>query len=380
MQSQTSGRPPIQIGWVVLEGDGSRTRERVEEVAGLLRAGMEEQLPEFAWQSAVVERRLARQGAQIDPLDLLELGVQEKIGHHWDFALVVTASDLLARERPFTYGVPSSALETAVLSSARCEDGETGTTRVLQLARFLFASLLGLPAGQDGAMRPPEIGQNTELVPFSQAQVTAMRERLADVGDERLEERHDGRGGRFFKLKTLAADPRGILRDVIGYTPWKQPFHLDKLTAAALLSSLLMFLGAEVWELGVGIDPVTLAAGTFGTVIAATWFLFSGQHLSELARDAGPSEQIARTELVLWICLFTGMVTLWLLLGAAAFTLATLLPRDVVEGWTGATLDPAARLSFAAFVSTLGTLAGALGGNLEAEDTFKAQFFFDEEV
>lgn len=56
------------------------------------------------------------------------------------------------------------------------------------------------------------------------------------------------------------------------------------------------------------------------------------------------------------------MLALWLLLRVCCFALASVLPREVINGWVGEGLDLEARMRFAAFVSTLGTLAGALGG------------------
>lgn len=373
-------RPTIQIGWVVLEGDGLENSNRLELAASELTNDLQNNLPDFSWEHELIKRRIAREQHQIDPLDLLKLGVQEKIERHWDFALVITKADLVARERPFIFGVPSSALETAVLSAARCEADSPGTIHLVQLARFLFASMLGLNPHREGAMRPPEQGRASELLSFSGEQLLAMRERLRDVGDERLEERKPNWNGAVFRLTTLVADLRGIARDVIGYRPWWQPFRLGRLTAAAFLSTLLSFLGAEVWELGVGISTAALVAGTAAAVLVATWFLYRGQNLSEVTRHGGMSEQVARTELILWSCLFLGMVTLWVLLCGSAYLIATVLPREVLERWISGSLDSEARLKFAAFVSTLGTLAGALGGNLEEEDAFKAQFFFDEEV
>lgn len=98
-----------------------------------------------------------------------------------------------------------------------------------------------------------------------------LRVRLHDIGDERLEERGRRWNRAHFVLVTLWADKRGIFSDVIGYKPWWQPFKLGRLTAAAFVTSLLSFLGAEVWELGVGMDGRLLAVGGVVSVLSATW-------------------------------------------------------------------------------------------------------------
>jgi len=377
-EADRQGRPRIELGWVAVGGDGhvSRVRRAAERVEERL-AG---QFPDFDWRSQVVERPLARRRGEVDPLDLLESGVQEKVEQGWDFALVVSDSELRARERPFTFGAPSSALETAVMSSVRCGASEDPESALAALALFLFGSLLGLEPNEEGAMRPPSAAREPELADFIGVQAGSIRERLADVGDERLEER-GGRWNRLgFRLRTIAADPHGILRDLWGYRPWKQPFRLGRLSAAAVVSTLLAFLGAEVWELGVAAGTGLLVGGAFGSVAVTSWFLYRGQNLSSSTRDAGLSEQVARSEVVLGACLLVGIGSLWLLLFLGSYALASVLPAGVIGGWLDERLEWVDRVRFAAFVSSLGTLAGGLGGNLEDEDAFKAEFFFDEEV
>lgn len=370
--------PRIQLGWVAM--DTERRADAGSAVADQLRDRLAAQLPEFDWRLERVERPLGRRYAPVDPLELLERGVQEKIGHHWDFALVVTGAELVARERPFIYGVPSSALETAVVSRSRLAGEEDPERRMLVLTQFLFGSLLGLEAREEGAMRRPRAGRTDDCEPFSPIELEQLRSRLRDVGDARLEEQGRRWNRWTFRWRTLSADPRGILRDIVGYRPWRQPFRLGKLTAAAFVSMLLLFLGAEAWELGEASGPAQLASGALLSVGITAWFLYRGQNLSDLTRGVGLSEQVVRSRIVLWWCLLLGVASLWLFLFLSSFALASVLPRGEIESWLGSELDAAARLRFAAFLSSLGTLAGGLGGNLEDENHFKARFFFDEEV
>ena len=90
-------------------------------------------------------------------------------------------------------------------------------------------------------------------------------------------------------------------------------------------------------------------------------------------------EQLERSRLVIVACLAIGMASLWTVLFLVSWLIATLLPREVVEGWLSVTLTAGHLARFAAFAATLGVAAGALGGNLEDENALKARFFFDEE-
>ena len=122
------------------------------------------------------------------------------------------------------------------------------------------------------------------------------------------------------------------------------------------------------------------AGAAIASVLCSALFLYRGQNLTELTRRRVLNEQLARSHVVLLLCLVIGMTALWVLLCVASTAIALLLPWAVIERWLDADFGLAAALRFSTFTATLGTLAGALGGNLEDEDDFKAQFLFDEEA
>ncbi len=74
-----------------------------------------------------------------------------------------------------------------------------------------------------------------------------------------------------------------------------------------------------------------------------------------------------------------GICTLWLLLALAACGLVASFPAEVPARWLGDGLDIAETLRYAAFLATVGVLAGALGGSLETEGKFKAMLYFDDD-
>lgn len=375
-------KPLIQIGWVVTAPLSSAPEvELTRDAAQLLETHLADQFEGFNWSHEVIVQRIVIDDGKADPLDLLKIGVAEKIERRWDFALVVSAQHLMARSRPYTLGIPSSALETAVLSTAPWSQGKPSPEPVAAMAQFLLGHLLGLETREPGAMaHPSDTSPPMQLARFSKEERSLILPRLEGVGDERLEERPRHRFNGFgFALRTFLAEPRGILRDVAGYHPWIQPFRIPKITAASLVSLLLLFLGAESWELGTGMARGYLVVGALVAVLGSAGFLYLGQNLSQISKTSVRSEQLTRSRLVLFFCQFLAMLSLWILLFAASFGISSILPRDVVEGWLSESLNAAARASFSAFAATLATLAGALGGNMESEEEFKAEFFFDEE-
>jgi hypothetical protein len=326
----------------------------------------------------VAERRYPPYGA-LEPLPLLELGVHEKLSRRWDFALVLVSNDLRPRTRIFTIGVPSSALETIVLSSARLGDPADIPERLAALALHLLGHVWGLEH-EEGLMTPPEDCGTLRVAPFPAQQQDAVAARLAEVADARLEEQSQRWNRLTFYWHSFWADPRSIVTDTWGYAPWRLPFRMGRLTAAAAISILLLLLGAEAWEIGVNLSAPHLVIGAAIAIFSATIFLFWGQNLGEISRDVGWREQLIRTRIVVFGTVLVGTVSLWIVLFVLSYLAALSVPSVVPARWLDVPLDSAALARHAAFMASLGVLAGAFGGNLEDEDAIKAELFFDEET
>ena len=377
----TTARARLVVGWVL----GADVRDTAVLAAyDAARARVLEllsrQLPAFEWEMPWVERRLNPPRGALDPLPLLELGAEEKLHRHWDYAVVLVPNELRPRRRVATVGVPSSALETAVASSARLGAGEALTERLAGLVLHLLGHLFGLEHETSGPMRPFEEPEEVVVEPFPPAQLEAIRRQLEESTDPRLEEQRRRWGRVAFYWRAFWADPRGIVRDILGSRPWRMPLALGRLTAAAAVSLVYLLLAAEPWEIGANLDPRWLVAGPAASVLLATAFVFWGQNLGQVGREHGWREQLARTHLVLFGTLLLGLASLWLVLFGVSWAMAAVFPRAVFARWAGT--DPAhLRLAaYAAFMATLGVIAASLGGNLEEEDEIKAELLFDEET
>jgi len=379
-------KPILKIGWITSSTTQPPSGQVVRVAADRLQAHLASQFPQFNWQSEFASCPIggatgAAGEIYADPLDLLEAGVSEKIHRRWDFAFVVTEREFVARTRSSTVGVPSSALETAVLSTSRWDGFDQPEDYLAAAANILFWHLLGLDPQMPDELRIPDKAlKNPALTSFRESERNIAEQRLEESADQRLEERTQ-RWNRFcFSVQTFLAEPRAILNDVIGYRPWAQPFRIPALTAAALVSAIFLFLGAESWELGIGFHLYVTILTAILAIGGAAMFLYQGQNMARLTRRVVLSEQLTRSRIVLFSCLIVGMLSLWLLLFGVTLATGYVLPGDVIEGWIDAPLNFQARAQFAAFASSLGTLAGALGGNMENENEFKTRFFFDEEI
>ncbi len=155
------------------------------------------------WEMPAVNRRQFPPRGALNPLPLLELGVEEKIDQGWDYALVVVPNGLDPSERTGTDEIPSS-VEAGVASTEALASGSNLAEPLAARALRLLGHLWGLPMRDEG----PMARDTAELRGFSEADREAVRQRLREVWDERLEER-DGEAGRKFGAyaRAFLADP-----------------------------------------------------------------------------------------------------------------------------------------------------------------------------
>ena len=370
--------PLVQVGWLFAADERDPAFVTAcTEARDRLASHLSSEFPEFRWEMPAVNRRHFPPRGALNPLPLLELGVETKIDHGWDYALVVVPNGLNPSERTGTDEIPSSALEVGVASTEALASGSDFAESLAARALRLLGHLWGLPRRDEG----PMACEVMKLQGFSEADRNAVRKRLGEVSDERLEERDTEAGRKFGAYaRAFLADPRGIVTDVLGYSPWWLPLRMGRLTAAAVVSIVVFLLGAESWELGVNIEEWPLGFAATLSIFSATVFLFAGQNLVGLSAGGTRArrEQFLRMRIVLFATLLLGMCALWLLLAVGAFAIVLALPSEVPARWLGSSLQPADTVRYAAFLATLGVLAGALGGSLEAEEKFKAMLYFDD--
>ncbi len=374
-------KPVVSVGWIFLSdvsdaGLLEKFTEAVEKVRSLVKTDF----PGFRWEMPFSKRRRYAPHGALDPLELLEVGLLEKTKNGWDYVIVLVSNELQPRYRISTIGVPSSALEVAVLSSSELNENDGLDEKIAALALHLLGHLWGLSHSEEGPMVPPENYKILSLSSFPDYQKEVIEQRLSEASDARLEEQRKKWGGVSFYWSTFWTDPKSILKDVLDYSPWRLPLKMAKMTAATAVSMIFILMGAESWELGVHFSPWLLFFGTVLAVVGATIFIFAGQNLGQLSREIGYKEQLARTRIVVFTTLLYGMFFLWLLFMIFVIVVGLVFPRDILNGWLGSQLTFRELLRFASFSGILGLLAGAVGGNLEEEDEIKADLFYDEET
>ena len=370
-------RPEVVVGWVLgadlrdpeLLAAYELARERVREL-------LEGSFPEFDWKSPYAERRVHLPRGGLDPVGLLEMGVDEKLHHRWDFAIVIVPNELVPRHRPYALGVASRALEVAVLSTSRLSAGERLVEEIAALALHFLGHLFGLEHADEGPMRPVLDPRELAPAPYRPAEVARVRDYLRRVVVTRLEEEGERWNAVSFYLQTFLQDPGSVLRQVFEHAPWRLPLYLGRFTAAAAVSTVYLVISSDAWELAASLPRPGVMGFTLLALFFSTFFLFHGQDLGRLGHERTWREQLARTRIVLFLTLGLGMLSLWALVFGLTLLAGVALPQGLLLKWAG---RPAV-LDFAGFAAALGVVAAAMGGNLEEESEIKAELFIDEET
>ena len=395
--------PEVVVGWVQAGPLDETQREAFTQARALVREALRRELPGFAWSFPFLRRRdLATGGAEAEPVDLLDAGVTERRVAGWDFALVVTASDLRPRYRPFALATPAQALDAAALSLARLDPGVRDATlsdeertarmahRLAALALHAFGHLNGLDhePREDAVMHAPRSPADLDLssLSFTEPNRAEMEAEVADVADPRVEEEtaFERLGDVAFAVKALLLNWSDVADTVLQIRPWRFPFQLSKLTTAAFSTLVVLVMTAEAWDLGARQPLGLVVALSAAAIVATSAYLVRKQGL--LARRHGQTrseQQVVQAASIL-LALALGMMTTWgLLFGTTLLLRFLLFDGPILDGWAsslGHAVGPDDVLAFAGFVATLGLGVGALGGSFEDQTYFRHVAYVDEET
>ena len=402
------------MGWVPVGAFDEADRRATTRAHRRMSTYLRETFSEFDWQFPTAARRdleaAARPpDARAEPVALIDHGVTERDARHWDFALVVTPADLRSYFTSYALGVPSQAVQGAVLSTARLDpeappavpddrsspdDAERHDVlgrRLYALAMHLFGHLGGLDHAGDAAdfmFAPQTVTDLDEMRGYDYEAREQLRAELRDVADVRLEETGQYRHRQvLFYLRAAWQQRSDILDAVVETRPWAFPLRFSRLTTAAVSTQVVLLTTAEAWELGMSQPLGGVVLLSIGALGATSAYLLERQHLLDRRRAPRLSEQRVKTAASVTTAVGLGMATTYALLFVVTLALSLAFFSDaLVEGWAASvTTDGAAPgwghyLSLAGFVAALGLAIGALGASFEEQDYFRHVAFADEET
>lgn len=339
---------------------------------------------------------------RVEPSVLLQQAVEERDSRHWDFAIMLTASELVGNYSPFCFAALSRPLDAAVLSMSLIDPMALGVEanrdeRVERIARRLsrlmlhsIGHLCGLPQSDhpnDLMYHPPHAGALDLMAGMDAESVERQRGALAEIADQRLEER----SGRVmtrpgFAFRAAWINRKEIYQAMWAARPWEFPKRLSRLTIASFSTLAILFMTAEAWDLALAQGNVRLPALCVLSLLATTSYVVLRQQLL-VRRGTRRSEQAVVTSASAMGIVLAGMATTWAALFLVGVVLSSLLfPGTLIAGWAASSIsDPSELLwtdrpQMAAFAASLGLMIGALGASFESQHYFRHIIFVDEEL
>ncbi len=402
-----STKPPIEVGWILDARLEELDRDAVVAASRAVADALAADFPRFAWSLPVLEQELIQAPVE-EPVTLLEAAARELSIHHWDFAIVATASDLRSHFLPTAVAVPSRPLGVAVLSTFRIdprarrkdaseeERSDALRRRLFRCGMYLVGRLGGLPRTSDPAshMTPDDASVKPELVPsaarvprgFDAAQRAKLEAELERVADRRIEEEpgSERAGALRFHARAAWRNRREILAQLADNRSWEFPFRMGRLTTAALSALAILSATSESWELAAHLGTPATVLAPLVAIVATSAYVLLRQRLLALHVAPRLTEQIvvARVSTILFVLM--GVAFTFCVLVAIALTLTGLLfSTEVLARWAarpGEELGWGERASLAAFASSLAVLVGSLGASFEGESYVRHVAFVDEEI
>lgn len=392
--------PLIELGWLIISSLSPPELQAVTAARDRMLAFLQQQFPQFQWRMPLLRKRKPLRQNHDEAAVLLQEGLKERDTYHWDFAFVITATDLKSYYKPYSLAMPSQALAVAVISLARLipqtlSDGEKTdvsllTQRLATVGLHMLGDLNGLKHSPEPEHVMYQLGDESHLdrmKDYGEREKSQLGEELMDIADVRLEEQTQTRPRSYFRFYSTAI---WYLRDdiagaVLQASPWEFPLRLNRLTTAAISTLMILLMTAEVWDLGMhqsmgfmSFFSALILLGTSAFIIKRQKLLLrrSAQHLTEQA-------VISNSAIVIVVVL--GMITTYLLLlGVALLLSGILFPGNLILSWVTSLESDSLTLSdyfaFAQMIAALGIVIGSLGASFEGQSYFQHIAYVDEEL
>lgn len=402
LSDPTNKESLIEIGVIVAGTLDDIDWQSAREAIAATRTALSQTMPEYQFRLLLSRRpELASEGRMQSSV-LLQHAAEDRDSRHWDFAFVLTAADLVGNYSPYCFAALSRPLDAAVISLSlidpQAADDRTPTTtrvrriseRTSRLMLHALAHLIGLnptDAPANLMFRPATADEIDGMIGFDSDQIQSMRLALAEIADQRLEERTGRPANRFAFLSRAAwINRREIIEAVVGAKPWQFPRRLSRLTIASVSTVAILLMTAEAWDLGLSQSVGRIVALSLMSLLLTTFYVVVRQQLL-VRRGRQHSEQTVVTSVSALCIVLVGMLVTWLTLLTLGISFSLLLfDAEIIAAWAGSTglaaadVHWTATLQMSCFSASLGLVIGALGASFEAQHYFRHIIFVDEEI
>jgi predicted Zn-dependent protease len=323
-----------------------------------------------------------------NPLELLQLGVVEKIERRPNFLLVVTEVEISSQLTTYAIALPSPLTNVGVISIKRLDpafwgdpaDTDVTARRLTGLMLHTIGHLLNLNPhdSPDNIMYRFDDLQNLEQMrEITDHQNQAMQHALPVEARDKMAKPP----ARRLVLRWLLTNSGSIWRTVVRANPFKLAIAMTTMITAAFSLMIVIFFSAEIWDVGSTVELYQFGLFSLAAIVIATLVVYRAYPLRTVAtRTRRVSESLVVTNTATLLTLFLTMLVLY-----TAFWVLTYLgillffPRTLMETWP--TVDPAVRtldhVKISTFIAAMGTLVGSLGGRVDNQGVMRKILFLD---
>lgn len=390
----------IEVGWLVGDDLDASDHQAVSQARQRMLTLLKKEFGQFDWRMPMIRQLAPLQTDWSHSASLLYEGAYERDHRHWDYVLIVTAADLQSYYKPYALAMPSRTLGVAVISTARllttlstAENSinpvEIKAQRLFALSLHLLGDLNGLEHSHQATSflyEPQELEDLDQMQAFAPDEGEHLTQAFTQVADLRMEEQPDLKaiGLLNFYLKAIWHLRKDIFSAVKQAKPWEFPFHLSRLSTAAMSALFLLLITAEAWDLGMNQQPLSMFILSVLTLVGASAFIIKRQRLLLRYSRRRLSEQIVVTTVAISVVVVSGMAFTYLILFTVTLIMAGLLfGNELVASWA-ASLDGRIGwqnyLMLAQLTASFGLIIGALGASFEGQEYFRHIAYVDEEL
>lgn len=323
------------------------------------------------------------------PLELLQLGVIEKVERKPNFLLVVTEVDISSQLTTYIVALPSRLTNVGLISTKRLSPqfwGEPDDTAGLMSERLAglmlqtLGYLLNLRPHNDPAnimYRFEKLDELAKMRVLTDAQVRQMGRSLpAEARDRTAKPPAWG-----FMLRWLTANSGSIWRTARRSNPLRLAGQMTTMIATAFSLMIVIFFSPEMWDVGSTVELWQFVVFAMVATATATLVVYRAYPLRKVATHAHRvSESLVVTNTATLLTLFLTILVLYIAFWLVVyFGIVGFFPHRLMETWP--TVDAATRpldhIKISTFIAGMGVLVGSLGGRVDNRKVMQRILFVE---
>jgi hypothetical protein len=341
---------------VGLVGTAGVSEETLGRLCSDLVRDLRQHLPGAVWSIGTeLEQRLAPP-ADLD--DLLDCARRHLLATDRQLVLLLTELPLNVGRRPLLSHVsPSQGVAVVSLPGHGALALKSRTRRSLLRA---VQVLVGSAAPEDSDRDQPRRGHR------SRADVDRRMHELATaVSPEQ--------GGVTFAAQVITGNLHLLAGMVRANQPWRLVLRLARSLSAALAAAVAALVTQDIWRLSEAMGAPRLAVATVGSIASVCVALIAGAHLWERYPRRSARQQVLLLNAATTATVVLGVMALYVMLFSLTVVgVLLLVPDDLFASALGRPLGLGDQVRLAWLVSSVATLAGALGAGLESDEAVRA--------